>query len=67
MRMVAEVSSSLRALFATVLSFPWDNGSADVSRRLELLGELIIGVIAETTVLALGIFMVVTVACFGLL
>jgi len=47
--------------------FLWDIGSADVPRRLELFGELIIGVIVETTLLALGIFMIVTVACLGLL
>jgi len=47
--------------------FPWGIGSADVSRRLERFGELIIGVIVETMVLALGVFMVVTAACVGLL
>jgi len=36
-------------------------------RRLEWFGELIVGVIVETMVLALGIFMVVTAACVGLL
>jgi hypothetical protein len=58
----------MRAMFATVrLSFPWGIGSADVARRLELFGELVIGVIVDTMVLALGIFMVVTLACVALM
>jgi len=38
-----------------------------IPRRLERFGELIVAVIVETMVLALGIFMVVTAACVGLL
>ncbi len=65
---VSEALISMRALPAVArLMFLWDIGSADVPRRLELFGELIIGVIVETTLLALGIFMIVTVACLGLL
>jgi hypothetical protein len=68
MRVVNEAFISMRALPAMArLMFSWDSGSADVPRRLQLFGELIIGVIVETTVLALGIFMVVTLACGGLL
>jgi hypothetical protein len=68
MRPVSEALISMRALPAVArLTFPLNIGSADVPRRLELFGELIIGVIVETTVLALGIFMVVTLACVGLL
>jgi hypothetical protein len=37
-----------------------------MTRLLFPLGELIIGIIVDTTVLALGIFMIVT-ACIGLL
>ena len=44
------------------LLFPWGIGS--VSRRHGLFGELIIGVIVDTTVLTLGIFIIVT-ACIG--
>jgi hypothetical protein len=65
---VSEALISTRALPAVArLMFPWHIGLADVLRRLELVGELIIGVVVETTVLALGIFMVVTLACVGLL
>jgi hypothetical protein len=66
MRPVSEALISVRALPAVArLMFPWGIGSADVP--LERFGELIIGVIVETMVLALGIFMVVTAACVGLL
>ena len=59
MRPVSEALISMRALPAVArLMFP---------RRLERFGDLIIGVIVETMVLALGIFMVVTAACVGLL
>jgi hypothetical protein len=59
MRPVSEALISMRALPAVArLMFP---------RRLEWFGELIVGVIVETMVLALGIFMVVTAACVGLL
>ena len=45
------------------LLFPWGIGS--VARRHGLFGELIIGVIVDTTtVLTLGIFIIVT-ACIG--
>jgi hypothetical protein len=37
-----------------------------MARLLFSLGELIIGIIVDTTVLALGIFIIVT-ACIGLL
>jgi hypothetical protein len=68
MRPVSEGLISVRALRAlTRPMFFWDIGSTNVPRRLELFGELIIGVIVETTVLALGIFMIVTLACVGLL
>jgi hypothetical protein len=59
MRPVSEALISMRALAAVArLMFP---------RRLERFGELIVAVIVETMVLALGIFMVVTAACVGLL
>ncbi len=68
MRPVSEALVSMRALQAVArLMFPWGIGLADVPRRLERFGDLIIGVIVETMVLALGIFMVVTAACGGLL
>jgi hypothetical protein len=68
MRKVADASIPMRAMLATVrLSFPWGIGSAGVPRRLELLSELIIGVIVDTMVLALGIFMFVTLACIALM
>jgi hypothetical protein len=68
MRKVVYASISVLTLLATArLSFPWHIGSADVPRRLELFGELIIGVIVDTMVLALGIFMVVTLACVALM
>jgi hypothetical protein len=44
------------------LLFRWDIGS--VPRGHGLFGELIIGVIVDTTVLTLGIFIIVT-ACIG--
>ncbi len=59
-------SEALVPMFAFVamawLLFPWGIGS--VPRRHGLFGELIIGVIVDTTVLTLGIFMIVT-ACIG--
>jgi len=59
MRPVSEALISMRALPAVArLIFP---------RRLERFSELIVAVIVETMVLALGIFMVVTAACVGLL
>jgi hypothetical protein len=68
MRKIAEASIPMRAMLATVrFSFPWGIGSADVPRRLELFGELIIGVIVDTMVLALGIFGLITAACIALL
>ncbi len=68
MRPVSEALVSMRALQAVArLMFPWGIALADVPRRLEWFGELIVGVIVETMVLALGIFMVVTAACVGLL
>jgi hypothetical protein len=39
-------------------------GWVDVAHRLELFGELIIGIIVDTAVLVLGIFLVVT-TCVG--
>ena len=63
MRPVSEALISMRALHAVArLMFPWGIGSADVP--LERFGELIIGVIVDTTVLTLGIFIIVT-ACIG--
>jgi hypothetical protein len=68
MRPVGEPLVSMRALPALAqLMVLWDIGSAHVPRRLELFGELVIGIIVETAVLALGIFMLVTLACAGLL
>ncbi len=68
MRPVSEALISMRASQAVArLMFPWGIGLADVPRRLERFGDLIIGVVVETMVLALGIFMVVTAACVGLL
>jgi len=68
MRPDSEALISVRASLAVArLIIPWGIGSADVPRRLERFGDLIIGVIVETMVLALGIFMVVTAACVGLL
>jgi hypothetical protein len=68
MRPVSEALISMRALLPVGrLMFPWGIGSTDVPRRLERFGDLIIGVIMETMVLALGIFMVVTAACVRLL
>jgi hypothetical protein len=59
-------SEALVPMFAFVamawLLFPWSIGSAP--RRHRLFGELIIGVIVDTTVLTLGIFIIVT-ACIG--
>jgi len=49
------------AIMARLL-FPWGIGS--VPRRHGRFGELIIGVIVDTTVLTLGIFIIVT-ACIG--
>ena len=65
MRPVSEALISMRALQAVArLMFPWGIDSTDVPRRLERFGDLIIGVIVETMVLALGIFIIVT-ACIG--
>jgi len=65
MRPFSEALISVRALLAVArLMFPWSVGPADVPRRLERFGDLIIGVIVETMVLALGIFIIVT-ACIG--
>lgn len=66
--MRTEASISLRGLLAIArLLIPWEIGSANVLRRLELFGELIIAVILETMVLALGIFILITLACIGLM
>ena len=66
MRPVSEAFIPMLALLAmTRLLLPWGTGSAHVPRRLEFFRELIIGVISDAVVLALGIFMVVT-ACVGL-
>ncbi len=68
MRPVSEPLVSMRALPALAhLMVFWDIGSAHVPRWLELFGELVIGIIVETTVLALGIFTLVTLASVGLL
>jgi hypothetical protein len=65
MRPVSEALISVVALVAmTRLLFPWGNGSADVPRHHGQFGELLVGIAADITVLALGIFMVVT-ACVG--
>jgi hypothetical protein len=46
MRKVADASISMLTLLATArFSFPWHIVPADIPRRLELFGELIIGVI----------------------
>jgi hypothetical protein len=59
-------SEALFPMFAIVamawLLFPWGIGS--IPRWHGLFGELIIGVIVDTTVLTLGIFIIVT-ACIG--
>jgi hypothetical protein len=59
-------SEALVPMFAFVamawLLVPWGMGS--VPRRLGLFGELIIGVIVDTAVLTLSIFIIVT-ACIG--
>ncbi len=60
-------SEALVPMFAFVaimarLLVPWGIGS--VPRRHGRFGELIIGVIVDTTVLTLGIFIIVT-ACIG--
>jgi hypothetical protein len=59
-------SEALVPMFAFVamawLLFPWRIGS--VPRRHGLFGELVIGVIVDTTVLTLSIFIIVT-ACIG--
>jgi hypothetical protein len=59
-------SEALVPMFAFVamvwLLFPW--GIGPVPRRHGLFGELIVGVIVDTTLLTLGIFTIVT-ACIG--
>jgi hypothetical protein len=66
MHPVSEAFISTVALLAMArLLFPWGIRSAEVPRRRGLFGELIIGVIVDITVLALGIFTIVT-ACVGL-
>jgi|KBSMisStandDraft_5_1062788.scaffolds.fasta_scaffold140564_3 hypothetical protein len=65
MRPLSEAFVSTVALVAMArLIFPWGNGSTPVPRRQGLFGEQIVGIVADITVLALGIFMVVT-ACVG--
>jgi hypothetical protein len=67
MRKVAEMSISLRGLAAIArLLVPWAIGLTNVSRRLEVVRELIVGVIVDTVVLALGIFIFITMACVAL-
>ncbi len=65
MRPVSEAFVSTIALVAMArLLFPWGLGSTPLPRRQALFGELLVGIVADITVLALGIFMVVT-ACVG--
>jgi hypothetical protein len=59
-------SEALVPMFAFVamarLLFP--RGIGSVPRQLGLFGQLIVGVIVDTTVLTVGIFIIVT-ACLG--
>lgn len=65
MRPLSEALVSTVALVAMArLFFPWGSGSTPVPRRQGLFGEQIVGIVADITVLALGIFMLVT-ACVG--
>jgi hypothetical protein len=65
--MRTEASISLRALLAIArLLVPWAVGSTNVSRLLRVFCELIIGMIVDALVLALGIFILVLVACVAL-
>jgi len=66
--MRTEASIPLRSLLAIArLLVPWVVGSTNVPRLLEVFRELIIGVIVDTMVLALGIFGLITAACIALL
>jgi hypothetical protein len=66
--MRTEASIPLRGLLAIArLLVPWVIGSTNVPRLLEVFRELIIGVIVDTMVLALGIFGLITAACIALL
>jgi hypothetical protein len=61
MRPLSEAFVSTVALVAMArLFFPWGTGSTPVPRRQGPFGKLIVGIVADITVLALGIFMVVT-------
>jgi hypothetical protein len=65
--MRTEASISLRGLLAIArLLVPWAVGSTNVSRLLRVFCELIIGMIVDALVLALGIFILVLVACVAL-
>ena len=65
MRPLSEAVVSMVALVAMArLFFPWGSASTPVPRRQGLFGEQIVGIVADITVLALGIFMVVRV-CVG--
>jgi hypothetical protein len=65
--MRTEASISLRGLLAIArLLVPWAVGSTNVSRLLRVFCELIIGMIVDALVLALGIFILVMVACVAL-
>jgi hypothetical protein len=60
MRPASEAFISKFELLATArLLSPRGIGWADVARRLGLFGELIIGIIVDTVVLALAIFLIV--------
>jgi hypothetical protein len=65
MRPVSEAFISAVTLVAMArLLLPWGVGSTPCQRRHGLFGELLVGIVADITVLALGIFLVVT-ACVG--
>jgi hypothetical protein len=65
MRAVSEAFVYIVALMAMArLLFPWSNSSQDFPRRPALFGQLVVGIFADVTVLALGIFAVLLV-CVG--
>jgi hypothetical protein len=65
--MRTEASVSPRGLLAIArLLAPWAVGSTNVLRLLKVFCELIIGMIVDALVLALGIFILVLVACVAL-
>jgi len=65
MRAVSEAFIYIVALMAMArLLFPLSNSSRDFPRRPALFGELVVGIVADATVLAFGIFAVLF-ACVG--